>query len=335
MKRPGSTTSPLEEAAGAAGPEAVEAFKQLASEKRLAILLAIWELHAPFEDDQAVPFSVLRKRVGMRDKGHFHYHLNKLEGRFVRKTDGGYELRRAGLHLVQAIIAGTGIQNPVLDPAEIDLDCYLCGGSTMVTYRDEMLFWICAECDGLKDPDDAPEGLLAAGEFDPAGFTDRSPAELLNAAFTGGVLQFGLGGVCDTCRGPMDGWLRVCDDHATEGMCPNCGWQAAVVARFRCTVCKRHHQVVPWWLVIDHPAVVAFYYDRGVSLQYEDGVSFQPRIASNLQAHHDQELVSADPPQVRVTIQYEGDELQLTLDEELNVIDVREREGSSVNRLQA
>jgi hypothetical protein len=122
----------------------------------------------------------------------------------------------------------------------------------------------------------------------------------------------------------MDGWLHLCEDHRAEGMCPNCGWQEAAIARFRCTVCKRHHQMVPWWLVIDHPAVVAFYYDRGVSLQYEDGVEFQPRIESNLQSRHDQELVSVDPPRVRVTIRFEGDELRLTVDEDLDVTDVTE-----------
>ncbi|MFC7044526.1 hypothetical protein ACFQH6_03075 [Halobacteriaceae archaeon GCM10025711] len=57
-------------------------------------------------------------------------------------------------------------------------------------------------------------------------------------------------------------------------------------------------------------------------LQYEDGVDFQPRIESNLQSHHEQELVSVDPPRVRVTIRYEGDDLQLTLAEDLSVVEV-------------
>jgi hypothetical protein len=43
-----------------------------------------------------------------------------------------------------------------------------------------------------------------------------------------------------------------------------------------------------------------------------------------LVSEFEQELVSTDPPRVRVTIQYEGDELQLTLNEEMHVVDVTE-----------
>lgn len=324
MPVPDPATPPLEEAAGVAGPEATEAFKQLASETRLAILLALWELYTPFEDDQAVAFSVLRKRVGMRDKGQFHYHLEKLEGRFVRRTDGGYELSRAGRRVVQTVVAGTGIEDRSLDPVEIDRGCYLCGGQTTVVYRDQWIFWACTECDGLLHRADHPAGVLAARAFEPAGFSNRDAEEALNAAWTGASLHGPLGGVCDRCSGPMDGWLEGCADHDTDGVCPDCGWRYAAVARFLCTVCKHHHQLAPWWLVVNHPAVVAFYYRRGLPLLYEDGVEFQPRIESNLQTNHDQELVSTDPPRVRVTVRYDGDELRLTLDEDLNVVELSE-----------
>jgi len=318
------TESPLKAVAGDAGSRATEAFSILGHKTRLAILLALWDEYDPFATENTVPFTELRDRVDIPQGGQFTYHLKQLVGHFIRKTDTGYELRRAGLHLVQTVIAGTGIQDPVLEPTEIEQDCYLCGGATMVPYQDEMRFWACTECDGKKGGD-GPEGLLAAGEFDPAGFINRTPKEMLNAAWTGGLLNFGLGGVCDACWGPMESWLHLCDDHADEGICPNCGFQEAVVARFLCSVCKRHHQMVPWWLVIDHPAVVAFYYDRGIPLQYEDGVNFQPRIDLNLQAYHNQELIAENPLLVRVVIQYEGDELRLMLDEELNVIEVSKR----------
>jgi hypothetical protein len=83
-------------AAGAAGERATEAFATLGNETRLSILLALWEAYEPFVATNAVAFSELRERVGMRDSGQFNYHLDKLRGHFVRKTDAGYELRRAG-----------------------------------------------------------------------------------------------------------------------------------------------------------------------------------------------------------------------------------------------
>jgi DNA-binding transcriptional ArsR family regulator len=320
-----STDSPLEAAAGAAGPRATEAFAILGNETRLAILLALWEAYEPWAAGTAVPFSELRRRVGMRDGSQFNYHLKQLVGHFVRKTDDGYELRRAGHQLVRTVIAGAGLEDAEFEPTEINRDCHLCGAPTAITYDDEWLFWICTECDGLfGNRDGHPEGCLAGAALDPAGFTDRRPEELLNAAWAGGELRSALEGVCDACSGPMDGSLHVCEDHASDGVCPTCERRDAVIARFRCAVCKQHHAMVPWWLVIHHPAVVAFYYDRGVPLQYEGDVSFQPRQELHLRPHHDQELVAADPPRVRVTIRHEGDELQLTLDEDLDVITVDE-----------
>lgn len=43
----GSTESPLEGAAGAAGPDTTEAFQLLANETWLTILLALWEAKEP------------------------------------------------------------------------------------------------------------------------------------------------------------------------------------------------------------------------------------------------------------------------------------------------
>lgn len=330
MNRTNSTPSLLDEVSEAAVPESTEAFKQLASEKRLSILLALWESYEPFEEDHAVPFSVLRKRVGMRDKGQFHYHLDKLEGHFVRKADRGYELRQAGQLLVRAVIAGTGINQPSFDQAEIERPCFQCGASTELAYHDELLYWICTECDGLfGNHERGSEGVLGVALVDPAAFRDRRPEELLNTAFVkmDWSLQFAIEGVCDMCSGPMDRWLDICDDHASEGVCPTCERREAAIARFRCPVCKHHLSMVPWWLVIGHPAVVAFYYDHGVPLQYEGAVDgeFHPRVESTLPANHEQELVSMDPIRVRVTVRYEGEELQLTLDGELDVVDARRR----------
>lgn len=131
------------------------------------------------------------------------------------------------------------------------------------------------------------------------------------------------------CSGPIERWLSVCSDHASEGMCPSCGQRYDAMVRFRCPVCKAHSEVVPScsWLVMHHPAVVAFYHDRGIPVQYEspDGGSFQPRFREiDFGEAVEYELVSPDPPRVEVTFRHEGDELALTLDEEANVVDVYE-----------
>lgn len=319
--------SPLEAAAGAAGPRAVRAFSVLGNETRLSILLALWEAYDPFAEDNALPFSELRDRVGMRDSGQFNYHLDKLTGRFIRKTDDGYELHRAGIQLVQTVIAGVGIEEPSLEPTEIDRECFHCGAPTAITYEDEWLYLVCTECDGTwGGRDDLPSGVLAGGEFPPTGMTNRSPEEMWNANAIAvyQAHESSVEGVCEACKGPMEGSLDVCDDHASAGVCDNCGRSIAVMAHFVCPVCKNSHGGTPHSFIKSHPAVIAFYYERGIPTQYEiDDVETGRRAWDHFD-NKKQELISDDPPRVRVIIPHEGDTLELTLDEDLSVIDITE-----------
>ena len=87
-----SIETPLGKVAGATGPRAVEAFSILGHETRLAILLALWEAYEPFAAENAVPFAELRRHVGMRDGSQFNYHLSRLVGHYVQKTETRYEL---------------------------------------------------------------------------------------------------------------------------------------------------------------------------------------------------------------------------------------------------
>jgi hypothetical protein len=71
-------------------PHAVDAFKRIADETRLAILLALWEAYEPFSDDNTLSFSELLNQVDYDTSGNFSYHLQKLEGYFVESIPTGY-----------------------------------------------------------------------------------------------------------------------------------------------------------------------------------------------------------------------------------------------------
>lgn len=328
-----SLEMPAEMTGNGACLRAGEAFSTLGHETRLAILLALWDADEPFAAENAVPFAALRERVGVRDGSKFNYHLKQLLGHFVRKTGDGYELRPAGHRLVQSVIASAGVEDPALDPTEVDQACPVCDAPTAITYHDERLVIVCTECEGrFGDRGRLPEGTLASVDLDPAGIAARQPEELLDVANFRGAwrLQSWFAGVCDACSGPMDRWLHRCEDHATDGVCRTCGRRYAVMARFCCPVCKNRGEYTPScsWLVMHHPAVVAFYADHGVPLQLavDESGRVQPRyreIDPNEDFEH--ELVSEEPLRVRVRIRYEGAELALTLDEHVNVVDVRER----------
>jgi hypothetical protein len=76
-----------------------EAFSVLGNELRLTILRTLREA-------DGATYSELKTGVGVADSGRFNYHLTKLVGHFVARTEGGYRLRTPGEQVVQAIDAG-------------------------------------------------------------------------------------------------------------------------------------------------------------------------------------------------------------------------------------
>lgn len=318
--------SPLNAAAGAAGPETTQAFELLANETRMAILLALWEAHRPFTAGTGVSFSQLRDLVGVQDSGQFNYHLGKLEGRYVTSTEEGYKLTPAGNKITRAVIAGVGLQSPTLEPTEIDMTCPLCEAATEVTYRDGRLFQRCTECDGkYAQTDEFPEGTLFSWRFEPAGLSNRSPEEIW-AACSKGMLQRSLAmidRVCPECSGTVTAELEVCEDHdpGADDICEHCGREREILALLQCTVCKYSTGGTPGALVTQHPAVISFYYDHGVELQY--GMDFRKvKRLLDLGESHEERVVSNDPLRIQVTVEYEGDELSLELDDQLQVLEV-------------
>lgn len=321
-----SGESPLDAAAGAAGPHATEAFALLGNDTRLAILLALWEAYDPASDDNVVSFSELFAQVDYDNAGNFSYHLDQLDGQFVRKRadHGGYELRDTGLAVVKTIIAGAGVADTSLDPTEIERLCPLCGATTAVSYDDGILYQVCTACDGIAAGPSLPDGYLNATPFHPAGLTDRNPTELVEAAEVAAYrhMQTMIEGLCTACSGPVDATLEACSDHYADGVCENCGRAHAFWARFECRVCKDHHVTTPVVLTVFHPAIIAFYYDHGLSPQWHarefDGL---PQ-ASEDDLDHEMAMVSEDPVRVEVTISLNGDDLRVTFDETASVVSV-------------
>lgn len=73
-----------------------DALAVLAEETRVRILRTLAEAERP------MAFSELRRAAGIEDAGRFNYHLSRVCEHFVRETESGYELDRAGARLVTA-----------------------------------------------------------------------------------------------------------------------------------------------------------------------------------------------------------------------------------------
>jgi hypothetical protein len=276
-----------------------DAFSLVSEEMRLSILEALWRLETPAR------FSDVREEVEVRDSAHFNYHLGKLTGTFVRKTDEGYELRTAGQRIVQAILAGSFTEHPERD-VDIDDECTICGGPLSARYAEEMLHIECEDCGH------------GHGEypFPPGGLHDRSDAEVLEA-FDQRVRHLhclAKDGVCPECNGRVETFIE-----RGEQCCLGVGLRADHV----CQQCGLELCSAVGLGLLDHSDVASFYEDHGVSLT--DTPYWQLRWCVD---DAPVSVVDDDPWRLRVEMTLDDETLRVTVDGDLNVVET-EREAAA------
>ena len=219
-----------------------EAFSVLGDETRIEILQVLGESGGPMS------FTALRDAVGLRQGGQFNYHLDKLVGHFVKKTDDGYDLRQPGRRVVEAVLSGAVTHDPELEPTPVDFECLLCGNSIRVSYRSERVELYCTECSGqygqyVEDREssfDNSGGYLGAYQISPAGVGDRSPYQLLAASSLWSHLENVAlaNGLCPRCGAVVTTAITVCEDHdRSEGLCSTCDNRHAVQVARSCENC--------------------------------------------------------------------------------------------------
>lgn len=303
----------MDEADDETGVTPEEAFALLANDTRVSALEALWESRG-----ETVPFSELRRHVGVRDAGQFHYHLSKLCDHFVEKQDDGYELTPAGFKIVQAVIAGSGIDTPTVDTEVSDRDCPRCSGSVELRYADGAVRVYCTGCTGFWSGDDEygsmEPGYLGGWEFPPAGLRGRTPVEIVDASISYMMARTESlsSGVCPDCGGTVSGELDVCKSHESgDDDCPACGRNFLGVIRWHCDSCKLLFAAPSWSMAVQHPPI------RG-SIAGTTGEHLEDPWAivhSGYERAWSEELVSTDPIRVAIAVPLETGTHQLTLDE--------------------
>lgn len=294
-----------------------EAFDVVGDETRLQILEALADA------DEPLAYTELFDRIEYEDTSNFTYHLEKLIGHFVRKTDNGYTPRLAGRRIVEAIFSGIVTDAPVVERTDVDMGCMYCGGQTEMAYYDEVAMIYCRECEG-RIGKRGPVGQWPISDSDivgyvgipPAGVYDRTPTEILNAAgiWTLAGVQSIVRGVCPRCSATIDRSARVCENHDTaDNFCSRCNHQFGVSVDVRCTNC-------PFKTISPYPThalgtidLLSFMTEHNIDPFASD--SFHLRECT-------EERLSIDPLRVQYTFTADGDFLTLTVDEELTVVDV-------------
>lgn len=223
-----------------------DAFAVLGSDVRVEVLLSLAEAARPGYAQQGVRFSEIRECVGVEDAGRLNYHLDKLRGHFVRRTDEGYRLRYAGWEAVRVVQAGTYHEQP---QREFDAPgtCYACGDSLRARTRHDWLGIRCTGCDALHTSHPLPPWLLR----------DREPADVLGALDADVRHRASLVSDrrCPECLGRTDVTIR--EDVPAE-------WDIVVVPQFRCRHCSYWFHPPFGVLALENRAVVEFLERHGV-----------------------------------------------------------------------
>ena len=311
------------EGLGAISPE--EAFKILGDETRLQILQRLGEAGEP------LAFSELYKRIENDDTANFNYHLDKLVGHFVRETDEGYTLHRAGSRIVEAILSGVVTDDPELERAPVDFPCPLCGGSMEVCYREENLVGHCSTCQGTRGSSNAPpswpteatDDIVGQVRLPPAGLHGRTPTELIQTAEIWSAVR-GLAiarGVCHNCSAPVKEFVHVCDDHDTsDGHCEACDQQFRVTIHRNCTNCIVEWDAPVGQHLLANTEVMGFMVNHGIDPLAPGGF----HLAALEETVH-----STDPFEAQFTFTADGDALSLIMDQNLSVDDVTRHDAST------
>lgn len=331
--------SPLETVAERTSGLTAEPFEILGNDTRLAILLALWEaiepgFPPPDNELHTLSFSELQERVGMRDSGQFNYHLNRLVGPYVDQQGEGYVLTNTAEQILRRIFAGTFADYESFEGKPSEVECHHCGGSSVLDYDDGVLMLRCTNCEGVFRGFEEPPGTLAISERPPAGLVDRSPQEFFQYgnAWDRHRFEAAANGVCPDCSGLVSTRIHRCQNHdiSAESVCDTCGWLDEFQAVMVCSVCKSTYRTPAKDLIFLHLPVKVFFYERGLDPERIWDSWDDPDVLA--EAIKQVKVLNEDPLELSVSVELDGDQLNVRLDNEGQLVDISEGGSTDLNQ---
>jgi hypothetical protein len=286
---------PAEERPSERGAHVREAFQLLADETRLDIIE-----HLRCAEDGPVSYAEIKSALGIQDSGRFNYHLDKLSGTFISKSEEGYALSFSANTLYQAILSTRPIaEHPSLtfDVAE---SCPECGSTFEIRYEHEFIVSQCPNC----------EAQSFGYPFPPGGFEGRTDEETLRAMVQRMYHHVSLAqqGVCPYCSGKMTAeWLT---DHDTE-------FSSDVLVHYTCSLCEMELYTSVVGMIEQHSAVVSLFDDYDI-----DRREMMPWEFRSHAPPEDVTIRSKEPLHIEVPVTIDGDEFTVHVGENMEIADI-------------
>lgn len=181
-----------------------------------------------------------------------------------------------------------------------------CDGTTRARYEHGFVSVGCNTCDVMLTQELGAPPIIVAGH-DPA----ANPAVLGKHLFM--QVQKLNTGFCHFCVGPLDVGVAGLQDEHEGAMELDVGDHVDI--RHRCRECGMTGESIASLTLIGHPVIV--------SLLYEQGIDYRetPLWEQSWFAEATERVMSEDPVRVEVTIAVAGQELTVTLDGDLAVVE--------------
>lgn len=236
-------------------------------------------------------FTDLYDRLSIDSTSQFSYHLAVLTPVFVQKDDDGYRLTATGHRALRAIRAGTYSDVSTFQPVHVDGWCPDCGAQRLRAVGRPLDVVVgCPGCD---------KQVVTYAPY-PAEAVGRTSLELLESCDRRLRQEYATArrGTCGDCGGRTDCVVEPVSDDPADHHCVT-----------TCRQC-RHRVTVPLDVSFrSHPAIVAFYWERGLDIQ-----SVPRWVVYEYLEPWTVAVEATDPLRATVTVAYEGDELTLPVD---------------------
>lgn len=250
--------------------------------------------------------SELRSRLDADvDSSHLHYHLQRLVGHHVEKTDEGYQLRAAGSRFYRALSAGTFDRHEEYMTVDANFDCSSCQAEVEAIFDRGGVRFVCPDCGRsyIVDDLDIP---LTAFEDEEAAFAHFRQYMVLKL--------FSLArGVCPNCENQSRKELHTREED------PEFDNISAVGA---CDLCDTRWSLSVWMAVHADPGFIAFSQEHGV-----DAIS-TPYWELFAMTDNHTTVRSTDPLELTLRVTFDDDTLEVVVDDELTVIERNRVDGT-------
>ncbi|SFS33834.1 winged helix-turn-helix domain-containing protein [Halostagnicola kamekurae] len=284
--------------------EAAEAFGVLADPTRIAILRAFAEALDQNDDwsDDPMPilsFSDVYERIDADSTSQLSYHLEKLDGTYLRQVDEGWKFTFAGESVVRLFLSGAYAGSVTFEPVAVEGRCPFCDAEALRVVVDDLaLLYECNDC----------ERRTGGMHVTPAQVRGRDAESLLASANADRATLFWRfrENICNECGGAVD--VEFHDGSAA-------GSDVKWTVRGRCRQCWRVVHGPPSIWLATHPASTAFHWDNGI-----DARTFGFRYLLNRLESGDWRTERVAPDEYETTYRVDDAELRLTVDDDLSVL---------------